>query len=122
MTHPFLAAFNRCEAMLKPSVARFGEVTMTDVLTAILAGRAQIWEGEGAVIVTQLVKTDQGGVIHGWLCGGKRQAILDLIPGVEAFGRAWGCVAATQEGREGWKRVMAPLGYSGDGPLLRKAL
>lgn len=121
MKHPFLAAFERCEAMLKPAVDRFGQVTMADVANAVLEGRAQIWPAPDAAIITQLVKTEGGGVIHIWLGCGDLPTLLTMLPGVEAYGRAWGCIAITTKGRKGWKRVLAPHGYSGD-DMLRKAL
>lgn len=121
VTHPFRAAFERCEDWLSKALARGGEHTLDHVLTKIMAGQAQIWEGESAVIVTEITEKPEGRVIHIWLGAGRLDPLLALVPGVEAFGRAWGCAAIELEGRRGWHRVMGRLGYHGD-TVLRKAL
>lgn len=122
MTAPLQAQFERCLAWLAPAIAHGGEETAEAVLAEVLAGRAQLWPGEAAALVTQCVRTGEGGTIHAWLGGGSLDELLALRHGVEAFGRAMGCTWATIEGRRGWERLYRPCGYHQHGGLLRKRL
>lgn len=89
------------------------------VVGQILTGKAQLWIGKGAALVTQI--SGDPLTIHAWLAGGDKAEILAMTPGIEAFGRTWGCKFATIEGRKGWQRVLRPMGYFGD-QILTKGL
>lgn len=119
--HPFAQAFERCKPMLAEAVTRSGGTSLHEVLDHILAGKAQLWEAEGAAVVTQIADGEQGRTIRYWLAGGMLRAVIELAPGIEAYGRAWGCKTAILEGRKGWARVLKSIGYIGDTEL-RKAL
>lgn len=96
------------------------DTTEAEVIGEILSGRAQLWRGDTAAIVTQLTRPPP--TIHCWLAGGEMAGIMDLRPGIEAWGRAQGCETVTLEGRPGWARMLAAQGYTADGDELRKAL
>lgn len=70
-------------------------------------------------MVTEIIAAPR--VIHIWLAGGDLRELIGFTPGVAAFGRSMGCVAATLEGRKGWARALQQHGFKGEG-LLRKAL
>ena len=91
-----------------------------DVVDDISRGLAMLWEGERSAMVTQFTHSPR--TIHVWLGGGDLADLLRLMPGVEAYGRAMGCVWITGEGRKGWQRALKPFGYARDGAELRKAL
>lgn len=92
------------------------------VLGRILAGSAQLWIGERCAMVTEVTQVEgEPRKIHCWLAGGDMADILAITPGVEAWARMMGCKEATIEGRKGWSRVLAPMGYRGE-TVLRKAL
>lgn len=90
-----------------------------ELLAKLGAGAAQLWAGDGAAMVTQITEDR---ICHCWLAGGDLAEILRLRPGVEAWARGMGCVAATIDGRKGWERVLGALGYRQIAGLLRKAL
>lgn len=87
------------------------ETSEAELLDEIAAGRAQLWPGETAVIVTQCVAETGGRALHVWLAGGDLAGVMALKPGVEAWGRAQGCHYVTIDGRPGWSRVLRRLGY-----------
>jgi hypothetical protein len=90
-----------------------------ELMLDLKKGHAQLWEGERSAFVTQ-VRTDR--IIHAWLAGGDLKELIVLVPGLESFGRAWGCTVATVTGRKGWDRVLKPFGYERVGAELRKVL
>jgi hypothetical protein len=114
--------FDRCWSFLEPALAIHAETDRNGLLDQILAGRAQLWPGEQCAVVTQCLLKDFGPSIHIWLGGGRMAELLGMRPGIEAFGRAMGCMWATGEGRKGWARVFRDAGYAPLGPLLRKEL
>jgi hypothetical protein len=93
-----------------------------DLMADFARGHAQLWSGHRAAFVTQIDPEEKA--LHCWLAGGDLTELLAMIPGLEAFGRGWGCTSATVsvEGRQGWIRVLKPHGYERDGDVLRKAL
>lgn len=123
MSEALKAQFDRLRPHIEAAVAHGGETTVDAVLSEVLAGRAQLWPGENAVLVTQCVAGPDGRLIHAWLGGGILSELMAMRPGVEAWGRAMGAQYATLEGRAGWERVYRRYGYEpGPDGVLRKAL
>jgi hypothetical protein len=97
--------------------------TMEGLEQMVLQGRLQFWPGREAAVITEIY-TYAGGekVIQAKWAAGDVAEILEMVPGIEAFGRMHGCTTALVEGREGWVRPLKPLGYSRWSVTLRKAL
>ena len=88
------------------------------------SGRAQIWFGEAAAIVTE-VRTYPAGaaVIHGLVAAGDLDEIVGtLIPRAEAWARSIGCAMAIIESRPGWARALKRCGYAPHQLAVRKDL
>lgn len=96
------------------------DTTEPEVIAELDANRAQLWLGDGAAAVVQLVTPPPA--VHVWLAGGCMDGILAMRGGLEAWGRSQGCQYITINGRRGWARVLAPFGYEPDGEELRKPL
>lgn len=122
MTAALKAQFERHRPAIEAALAVDAEADPDTLLADILAGRAQLWPGEGAFIVTQCVLTPAGGLIHAWIGGGILAEMMAMRPGIEAWGRAMGCAEATIESRPGWDRLYGRFGYERVGDLLRKRL
>lgn len=91
-----------------------------EVLDLLRRNHAQLWLGDGAAMVIQLLSPPP--IAHIWLAGGELSGLLDMRGGLEAWSRSQGCEAVTINGRSGWRRLLAPYGYEPDGDELRKAL
>lgn len=94
-------------------------------LDALLsAGRAQIWFGEAAAIVTEVRTYPAGaGAIHGLVAAGELEEIVEtLIPRAEAWARSIGCVMSIIESRPGWARALRSRGYAPHQLAVRKDL
>ncbi len=111
----------RCRSWLLPAL-RPACGTEASLVEDLVAGRAHLWVGEAAALVTQCVDEPAGRTLHVWLAGGNLAEILNLKPGVEAWGRAQGCVRLTLCGRKGWRRVLGPLGFEVLGDELMRRL
>lgn len=116
------AQFERCRGWIEAALAVDGEATADELLAEVLAGRAQLWPGEGCCLVTQCALTPEGPTLHTWCGGGDLKEMIAMRPGIEAWGRAMGCIWGTLESRKGWDRLFGPHGFRRDGDLLRKAL
>jgi hypothetical protein len=86
--------------------------SLRDVYDQIMAGAAQLWTEEGAVLVTEVVDTPQKRVLRFWLAAGELESCLGLHRRVLEWGRAQGCEMATFTGRRGWERVLGAEGWS----------
>jgi len=83
-----------------------GDWTPERVLGEVLAERAQFWPAPNAAAVTEINKD-----LHIWLGGGDKAELLAMTRSAAEHAKAWGCDRLTLEGREGWERVLAPLGF-----------
>jgi len=92
------------------------------LIADLISGAAQLWPGERSALVTQVFEAPDGPSLHVWLAGGDLGDILALKPGIEAWGRARGCLSVTIEGRRGWERLLKPDGFERVGRELRKRL
>lgn len=116
------AEFARHRPAIVAALAVDDEADADALLAEILAGRAQLWPAEGAFVVTQLMLTPQGPLIHAWIGGGILAEMVALRPGIEAWGRAQGAVYATIDSRPGWERLYGRFGYERVDGILRKRL
>jgi hypothetical protein len=124
MTAALAREFDRCAPWLQAALARGRDADrpLEEIRGEVLAGRAQLWPGERAVLLTQVLKTDVGLCIHVWLGGGALDELVALRPGVEAWARAMGCDTASIDGRPGWARLFQQHGWAPVAGELRKGL
>lgn len=111
--------FERLQSLLETALK---DDTLQDVLDDLNNGAAHFWPGVNAVLVTRFDQEPEGKSLHVWLGAGDQQELLAMQPGLEAFGRAHGCVIATIEGRKGWERTFKERGFAFRTMTLGKAL
>lgn len=105
------AQWDRCRGWLLAALEP-GCGTEADLLADLAGGRAQLWAGDRAALVTQCVEEPLGRCLHVWLAGGDLKEIMMLKPGIEAWARGQGCVRVSLDGRRGWARVLRRHGYT----------
>lgn len=98
------------------------DTTETELINALTSGQAQIWPGETAAMVTQVLEGAGSRWLHVWLAGGDLAGVMALKPGVEAWARAMGCKFVTINGRPGWARLLRKDGFVLVDGELRKPL
>lgn len=99
-----------------------GTHTPTDVVESILKGHMQLWPGEQACAVTEIVVYPNKKVLHVFLAAGDMENIVDMQRSAEKWGKAQGCTAMTIAGRKGWARVLKGVGYEEKFVTLAKEL
>lgn len=104
---------------LRPGIE---DATEAELIEDLKAGRAQLWPGDTAAMVTQVLDNQDGRALHVWIAGGALDGILALKPGVEAWGRAMGCNYVSINSRPGWTRLLRDDGFALVGEELRKLL
>lgn len=84
-------------------------------------GRAQVWVGRQAAIVTEIAQDDRGDFYIDTLAvGGDRTEIVETLrPIAEGCAQSLGCTYAFADGRKGWQRVLGKHGYVARGFLPR---
>ena len=117
-------------AALRKLVDRFPNVwTMTSLAEDIFSGKSQLWlimEGEEfrSFVLTEVKNTPATGhksVILTGLAGEGGIDICPLIGAIEEWAWSIGADEVCPVGRLGWKKGLAPLGYSADIIFYRKA-
>jgi hypothetical protein len=122
MTAALRAQFERLRPAVEAALAVDAERTPDELLQLLLSRHAQIWPSENAFVVTELSISPTGPSIHAWIGGGILTEMMDLRPGIEAWGRAQGATFATIDSRPGWDRLYRRFGYERVEGLLRKRL
>lgn len=99
------------EPLLRPAMERGGEMPVSDLYRALLAGRYVLWLAWGgellAAAVTEIAETTAGRVCVIVACGGaKRERWLALRHTIEDYARREGCACMRIYGRRGWARAL----------------
>lgn len=109
--------------LLKSALAREGVGRgVDDVLDKIKTGHAQMWAGKASFHITEIVVHPGHKTLHVWLSAGDMKELIGMAPALMAWGKKMGCIDATIEGRLGWERSLAHLGFKKKAVLLGVAL
>lgn len=100
MTHD--ALLDRLQAALDHDG---GTHTLADVAEAIDNGDAQLWRGEGAVVVTEVLKAPRTRTCRIWLAAGEKGGVSSAVERIEQWATDSGCDRMEAVGRKGWKRT-----------------
>ena len=100
------------KARFEQALRRAGPThTVADIVKLIQERRAQLWERDDGVIVTEILEYPLVKTINYWLAAGSLPACLALQADIDEFARAEGCEIATISGRRGWGRAAAADGW-----------
>jgi hypothetical protein len=83
-----------------------------DVLREIEKGEAQLWEADGALIVTEIHDTPRKRLLHFWIATGELEPVIALSHRALEWAKEQGCTQATLAGRKGWEKALASEGWS----------
>lgn len=104
---------------LDPALEAGGNThTFADVITAVIAGEMQLWQGPKGAAVTCVYDYPRKRIIHFFLAGGEMEQVLDFQTSVAAWGKSQGCTEMTLAGRIGWGRVLKPYGWQRRGEIM----
>ena len=97
--------------------------TFLQVKQMVLDGEATLWSTENGVIITCISNLPNLRMMQLWLMGGSYQEVLEQVyDKIEAHARDQQCQQMFINGRKGWERRLAPLGYKPTSVILNKEL
>lgn len=98
-----------------------GSHTFDDIAFGVMRGVYQIWPGDKAVAVTEILEYPRKRALNVFLVGGDLEELKTIEPKLEDFAREHGCTEFQATGRKGWLRAHSD-GWKPAGYTLRKAL
>ena len=97
--------FDRCAPWLEAALSYGGGThTLNDLADGVASGGFQLWAGQTAVVLTEIITYPQSRTLHYFLAGGKMPELMKMQPDIEAWARQLGCNRITLAGRRGWLR------------------
>lgn len=118
-----MSDYNRALPLIESALARHNPPRWTaeHVLHAVSREEAQMWLGNGSVVVTEIAEFPTGvRVLQVWLAAGDLDEIRQHRFRIESWAQMAGCTEVEFDGRLGWDRVLTD--YRRTGITLRKAL
>jgi hypothetical protein len=95
--------------LIEAALARSPEgFTFDDITAEVASGRAMLWTGEQSAAVTYVRPMRAMWI---WAAGGNARELARMSAGCEAEAKRLGCDVVIAGGREGWSRVLQPIGY-----------
>lgn len=88
-----------------------GTHTLADIKDGIAADRFQLWAGDNAAIVTEIIGYPRKKALNFFLIGGDLSELKIMEPVICQWARLQGCTRAIGVGRKGFQRVFAEAGY-----------
>ena len=116
--------WSRCKAWIEAAAneAPWPD-TIEQIEQKIERGVLQFWPGEKAAAVTEIAEINGSKIMFLVLAGGDMTELVTCIePALCRVAVEMGCSHIANMGREGWKRVCKPLGYSFAYVLMTKRL
>jgi hypothetical protein len=103
---------DRCKKWIEDALEYGGGThDFNDVVEGVLSGHMQLWAGEKACAITEIIVFPKKKVLHVFLAGGAMAEIVAMNKSAKIWGEAQGCSAMTIAGRKGWERVLKEHGY-----------
>jgi hypothetical protein len=120
---PLLSQWARFRDLFREAMADDGFWTIEDLEQRIAHRRAFFFPGANAAMVAQIeAYPSELKVFQVLWAAGDVAELLQMAPGVESIARMMGCHEILIEGREAWRRLLEPMGYSLFSVTLRKRL
>lgn len=107
MTEMWEREFERVWPFLAPALERTGGTHgRNDVRCEIEAGSMQLWPGERAAMVTEIVAYPRLKACRVFLAGGALDELRTMETAITAWARELGCDRIELLGRPGWERAL----------------
>lgn len=108
----FEAEWSRCSAWIEAALEVAETHSLADVKTMVERRESRFWAGRDCAAITDVQVWPRTKWLLIWLAGGDRRELEDeMLPMMEAYGRAQGCAKAFIVGRPGWARTLKSRGY-----------
>jgi hypothetical protein len=102
----------RCRDWLQVTLDHGGNThNVEDIEEGIRDLRYMAWFAPDAVAITEIIDYPNYRVFHGFLGGGNKETLNDMLPSMEGYARALGCKRMSACGRVGWGREWRKFGF-----------
>lgn len=113
----------RCRAWIEAALDYSGGThDFADVVQAVIQGSMQLWAGDDACAVTEIIHYPKKKTLHVFLAGGKMETILDMQESAAQWGKLQGCDTLTIAGRHGWLKVLNKHGWEPSFSVMSKEI
>lgn len=106
-----VSEWRRCSTFLASLLEVCETHRPEDVLAELLGGSMLLVPGERSAAVAEIVRKPKGSTLHLFLAGGDLAEIRAAIPPLAAWAKAQGFAKLSIDGRKGWAREFAGLGF-----------
>ena len=108
MNIPLLQSLERNRHHIEAALEYSGGThTFKDIVKSVTCGEMQLWCGERAAIVTEIVCYPNKKLLHIFLAGGEMDAVLDIEESIIHWAKLQGCSGLSLAGRKGWAKALA---------------
>lgn len=117
--------FTRCRPWLEAALEYSGgDFDIADVAALLAEGKVQLWPGEKAAIITEMMQYPKKAVLNFFLAGGDLDELQKMTPHIEQWAKEQGCSRVSLHGRRGWDRTFLTkeLGYRPEWWVLAKEI
>lgn len=118
-----MTELDRCRSWIEAALEYSGGThDFADIVGGVVEGRMQLWAGDKACAITEIIVYPKKKVLHTFLAGGDKEQIRDMQDSAMAWGKQQGCTAMSIAGRRGWLRELRPDGWKEQFTTLQRAI
>jgi hypothetical protein len=107
---------------LAAALALMDTHTISDVIALAQDRRAQIWDSDNTLVVTELMDFPLRKVIRWWVVAGTVEGARSMQPRIDKWALEQGATRADMIGRRGWRGVVNQEQWKHVGDYWRKEL
>lgn len=106
----------RVRPVLEPALS-YGNGTHNyiDIINGVVQERYHLWPTANSALITEFHRFPNKTYLHIFLAGGDLEEIKANHDRVVGFAKTMGCAGLTLNGRPGWIKALADLGFNADG-------
>ena len=105
--------WEKLQPLVQSALDHQDEYDFDAVKREVICNRAQVWQGESSVNITQLNQHVDCKKCRIWLAAGDMTELVErMLPEVEKWAKAEECGGITIVGRKGWVKKLKSKGFS----------
>lgn len=104
------------EKYIQPALDHGGNThDFVHIVNGVISGNLHLWPTENSALITEFHNYPNKRYLHIFLAGGDLQEIKDTHGALVDFAKAYNCDGLSLNGRAGWIKALADLGFGTNG-------
>ena len=104
------------EKHIQPALDHGGNThDFVHIVNGVISGNLHLWPTENSALITEFHNYPNKRYLHIFLAGGDLQEIKDTHGALVDFAKAYNCDGLSLNGRAGWIKALADLGFGTNG-------